>query len=161
MVYMNKEYFVELQRQQWTNDVNMNSWYKNWKKFCVEQGFATDVEERDSNGNLISEITFKLDRKRLIINLDELAISLDGNSGGRGGRPSAVPCTRNISRTGTGTNKSDSSFTVIGAHNTVSEIGPFHLQFLYDAKEENHRINLGMLVGLPNGAGVFGYEKYR
>ena len=113
MVSVNNNYFVELRRQQWTNDVHMNSWHNNWRKLCVEQGFTTDVKERDSHCNLIYEIHFTLDQKRRIINLDESEILLDGSNGRRGGTPIAVPCTRNISCMGTGNNKLDSSFAVI------------------------------------------------
>ena len=47
---------------------------------------------------------------------------MDGSEGGRCGRPSAVPCDCNISHTGTGINKPDSSFNFIGAHDADGEI---------------------------------------
>ena len=86
-----------------------------------------NVEERDIDGNLISEINFTFDQKRCNINLDESVISLDGSFGGRGERPSSVHCTSNISSTGIGTKKSDSYFTLIGLHNTSGKIGSLHL----------------------------------
>ena len=96
MVSVNKKYFIELRRHQWTNDVNLNSWYKKLNKFLIQQVFGNDFKEWDNKGNLIYVNTFTLDQKLCIINLDKSAISLDGINGGRGGRPNDIPCTRNI-----------------------------------------------------------------
>ena len=35
LLNIDSEYFVELWRQQWTNDFNLNHWFDNWKKFCL------------------------------------------------------------------------------------------------------------------------------
>ena len=101
-----------------------------------------------------------MDQKLRIKNLDKSVTSLNGINGGRGGRPNAVPFTCNIFFKETVANKLDSSFTVIGAHNAVDEIGLLNIQLPSDKNGDNRRINIGPLDGLPNDSGVLSYEKY-
>jgi len=76
----------------------MNTWFDAFKDFVVSNGFATEDEERNVDGNLISEVTFSEEQKEQIINLDETKISEDGSDGGIGGRPSMLGQELNLPR---------------------------------------------------------------
>jgi len=156
-----KEYFVELARKQWMNNWNMNTWFDAFKDFVVSNGFATDDEERDVDGNLISEVTFSEEQKERIINLDETKISEDGSDGGIGGRPSMIISSAGP-RTGTAVNKSCNSSTLIGAVTARGSVLPPHIQFSSDAKDdENKQVRTGWILNLPRGFGKFGNETWR
>ena len=161
LLNIDSEYFVELRRQQWTNDFNLNHWFDNWKKFCLVYGFATPDEMFDEEGTLISEITFTEEQKRRIINLDETAVTMEGSDGGKGGRPPSVLSTKGVARTGTGSHKSDSSLTAIFAHNAAGEVAGPHLHFPSEATVENMRADLSWILGMPRGFGQFGFDSYR
>ena len=72
-----------------------------WVQFVVEFKFAIDVEELDSEGKLISEVTFSCEMKRRIINIDETALTLDGTVCIRGGRPAETLSIKHGTNVGT------------------------------------------------------------
>ena len=159
MLTATKEYFVELRRQIWTTDKNLDAWFDNWKKFCVEKGFATDDPELDVNGNVVSEITFLPGMAERIVNLDETPVTLD-DDGKKGGRPSSVLSTKGIPRTGTAKYKGDSTGTAILAVNAAGGV-TFHMQLPSIAKVDNQRCPLSYLLGLPKGRGKFGFGTFK
>jgi len=143
------------------NNWNMDTWFDTFKDFVVSNGFATDEEERDVDGNLISEVTFSEEQKEQIINLDQTKISEDRSDGGIDGRPSM-----NISsdgpRTGTAVNKSCNSSTLIGTVTVCGSVLPPHIQFSSDANDdENKRFRTGWILNLPRGFGKFRNETWR
>ena len=154
-----KEYFVELWRQIWTTDKNLDVWFDNWKKFCVEKGFATDEPEIDDNGNVVSEITFSPGMKERIVNLDETPVTLD-DDGKTGGRPSSVLSSKGIPRTGTAKYKGDSTVTAILNVNASRGV-TFHMQLPLLAKVENQQLPLPYLIDLLKGQGKFGYDLFQ
>jgi hypothetical protein len=72
---------VEERRLMWTTYDNLNAWFRNWKDFLVEKGFARRGVEMED------EIVINKAMRRRIINVDETEILLDGSSSRAGGRP--------------------------------------------------------------------------
>ena len=105
---------------------------------------------------LALEMVFSNEQKRRVLNLDESAVGFDGSVSGKGGRPPSIPTTKGVNRPSTGTHKNDASVTVIGAHNALGEALPLHVHFPSDASEENTRVNLSCILGMPKGFGRFG-----
>ena len=61
-------------------------------------------------------------QKRRIINLDETKLSLDGSDGGIGGRPANVIVIKNLFRSGTATNKTNVSSTLMCGSNAAGKL---------------------------------------
>ena len=64
-----------------------------------------------------------------MLNLDESCLSLDGNAGRRGGRPSVTFFDPNLPRTGEATTKSSITTTFITGSTAAGEPVPPHFQF--------------------------------
>ncbi len=72
---------VEEQRLRWTTFNNLNTWHDNWERCLIELGFATKLTGPEGK-----EIILVADaQKSRILNLDESALTLDGNSKQQGG----------------------------------------------------------------------------
>ncbi len=107
------EALIELRRQIWTTYGNLNAWFDGWERFVLEKGFAC----RGTDGTVyFSEL-----QKRRIINLDETKLSLDGSDGGIGGRPANVIIVKNQFRSGTATNKTNISSTLMCGSNAAGK----------------------------------------
>ena len=108
----------------------------------LEQKFAV----KGADGTL----EFSDSQMRRIINLDETKLSLDGSDGGIGGRPADTIRVKDQFRTGTATNKSSCSSTLICGSNSAGEALPLVVIFSSDAANEtNYRIRAGWLLGMP------------
>ncbi len=76
---------VEDARAQWTTHDNLNQWFDNIKKDLVATGLVEDKTELDEDGKAVSEVCFKCDLKRRIINMDEKTHHNLAITGSRGG----------------------------------------------------------------------------
>jgi hypothetical protein len=153
---------VELRRQLWTSDTNLNVWFDSFKKFVVDMGFALDEPEYNGEGLLVSEVTFPEDQKRRIVNLDETRITADGADGTPGGRPPHTLTVRHIPSTGTGMHKSADGGTLIAGSNAAGEVLPPHLQYSTKAKStERMAIDTRWIDGMPYGRGQFGHKEVK
>ena len=161
-VTANKVSHVELRRQLWTSNTNLDVWFDSFKTFVVEEGFATDEPEHNSDGLLVSEVTFPDDQKRRIVNLDETRITADGADGTPGGRPPHTLTVRHIPSTGTGMHKSADGGTLICGSNAAGEVLPPHLQYSTKAKStDTMAIDARWIGGMPCGRGQFGHEEVK
>ncbi|GFH59601.1 hypothetical protein CTEN210_16077 [Chaetoceros tenuissimus] len=157
-----KEYFVELRRQVWTNSLNIDVWFSGFKETLINLGFATDEEHVDEDGNIVREVTFKNGQTLRIVNLDETSDDL-GEEKESGGRPATTLISKGVNRTGSNRSSNNSSKTTfIVAHNAAGEVGGIHIQFASDAKDvEDQKVSLEWLTGLPRGRGRFGFDEER
>ena len=71
---------VEERRLRWTTYANLLMWFKNFRAFLLEKGFAREGGEGEE------ELVFEESQLRRIINVDETEISLDGSKTNSGGR---------------------------------------------------------------------------
>ncbi len=75
---------VEDARAQWTTYDNLDQWFDNVKKDLIGTGFVEDKVVMDEDGKLVSEVCFKGDSQRRIINMDETHhnLAITGDRGG-------------------------------------------------------------------------------
>jgi hypothetical protein len=123
----------------------------------IETELVLDEEVRDINGNLISELNFRSDEvRRRIINMDETHhdLSITGDRGGTRSLMYHNPCYQRGSKRGV---KSSRHVTGVYATNEAGESLPPMYIFDSGAKiEENFRVKLQWLEGLPAITGRFG-----
>ena len=79
---------MEDARTQWTTHDNLNQWFDDVKKDLVATGLVEDKVVLDENGKVVSEVCFKCDSRRRIINMDETHHNLTIT--GDRGNPQAV-----------------------------------------------------------------------
>ncbi|KAI2510989.1 hypothetical protein MHU86_3461 [Fragilaria crotonensis] len=154
---------VEDARAQWTTHDNLNQWFDDAKKDLVATGLVEDRAVHDENGKVVSEVYFKCDSQRRIINMDETHHNL-AITGDRGG-PRAVSYHNPAFQRGASRGvKSGRHVTGVYATNAEGEALPLFYIFDSTAKsEENFRVKMDWLVGLPTIEGRFGCpskEKY-
>jgi len=121
-ISLDSESLIELRRQIWTTYGNLTTWFDGWEAFMVTKGFATRGED--------GSVTFSQSQMRRIINLDETKLSLDGSDGGIGGRPANVIIIKNNCRTGTATNKTNVSSTLMCGSNAAGKLFQIFLDTL-------------------------------
>ena len=145
---------IEDRRLRWTTHANLKLWFDTWEKDIVELGFA---EWGESGKSIISNR--QLSR---IINLDESCLSLDGNQGRRGGRPSAILYDPKLPQTGKTVSKSSVTYTFIGGSNAAGEALPPHFQFSTTAKTgERQRIKTDVAEHMHQVFGRWGFDEER
>ena len=154
---------VEDARAQWTTHDNLNQWFDDAKKDLVATGLVEDRAVHDENGKLVSEVCFKCDSQRRIINMDETHHNL-AITGDRGG-PRAVSYHNPAFQRGASRGvKSGRHVTGVYATNAEGEaLPPFYIFDSTAKSEENFRVKIDWLVGLPTIEGRFGCpskEKY-
>jgi hypothetical protein len=106
--------------------VNLKDWFERWEAFCIEYGFG------DDDGTV--HVVFSEEQKRRICNMDETKFSTDGSDGGIGGRPANSVTISDTARSGTGTNKSSLSSTLMCGSNTAGKPLYVHVMFSFDAQ---------------------------
>ena len=77
----------------WLTDGDMTIWFNQWRIDLAELGFAKAIDKANGDGS----IKIPPDQLAKIINIDETALSLDGNQGRCGGRPpfnSVIPTSK-------------------------------------------------------------------
>jgi hypothetical protein len=94
-------------------DSNLSFWYDGWEKFVLDRAFASRSED--------GSVHFSEVQKRRMINLDETKLSIDGSDGGIGGRPANVIVIKSQFRSGTATNKTNVSSTLMCGLNAAGK----------------------------------------
>ncbi len=75
---------VEDARAQWTTYDNLDQWFDDVKKDLIGTGLVEDKVVLDEDGKLVSEVCFKSDLQRRIINMDKAHhnLAITGDRGG-------------------------------------------------------------------------------
>ena len=97
---------AEDRRILWTNYWNISQWFDNWENDLVELGLAV-------HDPMSGKVTIIEDQLRNIINLDETALSLDGSTQNKGGRPEMILSDPRFPMVGRMTSKSSLSMMLI------------------------------------------------
>jgi hypothetical protein len=147
---------IEDARAQWTTHDNLCQWFDDAKKDLLSTGLVIDKEVLNEEGEMVSEVEFRQDAERRIINMDETHhdLSITGDRGG----PRAVSYHNPAFQRGAA-RKVKSARHVTGAYatNAAGEaLPPFYI-FDSGAKlSENFQVNVEWLVGLPTVSGRYG-----
>jgi hypothetical protein len=147
---------IEDARAQWTTHDNLNQWFEDAKKDLLRTGLVIDEEVLNQEGGIVSEIRFRQDTERRIINMDETHhdLSITGDRGG----PRAVSYHNPALQRGA-RRKVKSARHVTGAYATNSAgeaLPPFYIFDSCAKTSENFRVNVDWLVGLPSVTGRYG-----
>ena len=152
---------VEDARAQWTTHDNLNQWFDDVKADLLSTGMVVDEIELDENGGLLSEVMFKPDGTRRIINMDETHHDLS-ITGDKGGSRSVSYHNPNLQR---GANRCvKSARHVTGAYATTAAgeaLPPFYIFDSSAKSEDNFRVKVEWLVGLPSFCGRYGCPTYQ
>jgi len=142
---------TEDRRIRWTTYPNLDLWFDSWEVFVVEYGFATI----NKNGELYFDDKMKVQ----IVNLDETCLSLDGNNGNRGGRPTAAHFDVRFPQLGKATSKSALTTMMISRSSAACEPLPPHFQFQTSAQTaEAEAIRIETVRYMLDVRGSFGHE---
>ena len=151
-----KKISVEDARAQWTTFDNLNQWFDDVKKDLIRTGLVDDIEVLDEEGNMVSEVFFKKDTKRRIINMDETHHNLS-ITGDRGGSRAVTYHDPTIQRGAARGVKAGRHVTGVYATNADGEaLPPFYIFDSGAKSDANFRVNTEWLVGLPSIRGRFG-----
>ena len=140
---------IEDARAQWTTHNNFCQWFDDAKKDLLSTGLVIDEEVLNNEGEMVSEVEFRKDVERRIINMDETHhdLSITGDRGG----PCAVSYHNPAFQRGAAC-EVKSARHVTGAYATSAAgeaLPPFYI-FDYGAKlSENFQFNVEWLVRLP------------
>lgn len=151
-----KKTSVEDARAQWTTFDNLNQWFDDVKKDLLRTGLVDDTVVLDDEGNMVSEVFFKKDTKRRIINMDETHHNLS-ITGDRGGSRAVTYHDPTIQRGAARGVKAGRHVTGAYATNADGEaLPPFYIFDSGAKSDSNFRVNTEWLVGLPSVRGRFG-----
>ena len=143
-------------RAQWTTHDNLDQWFTDAKNDLLSTGLVLDERVYDEDGGLVSEVRFLKDTERRIINMDETHhdLSITGDKGGSRAVSYHNPA---FPRGANRTVKSARHVTGAYATNAAGEaLPPFYI-FDSSAKlEDNFRVRVSWLTGLPTVSGRFG-----
>ena len=147
---------VEDARAQWTTYDNLNQWFDDVKKDLLATGLVEDEQVLDKEGGLVSEVRFKMHSVRRIINMDETHhdLSITRDKGG-----SRAVSNHNPLHQHGGTRGVKSARHVTGAYatNTAGEaLPPFYIYDSSAKSDDNFRVKVDWLVGLPSVSGRYG-----
>ena len=147
---------VEDARAQWTTYDNLDQWFDDVKKDLIGTGLVEDKVVLDADGKLVSEVCFKSDSQRRIINMDETHHNL-AITGDRGGLRAVSYHNPAFQRGAARGVKSGQHVTGVYATNAAGEaLPPFYIFDSTAKLEENFRVKMDWLVGLPSITGRFG-----
>ena len=148
---------VEDARAQWTTYDNLNQWFDDVKKDILATGLVVDENVFDAeNGALVSEVRFKKDTERRFINMDETHhdLSITGNKGGSRAVSYHNPMFQRGATRGV---KSARHVTGAYATNAAGEaLPPFYIFDSSAKSDDNFRVKVDWLVGLPTVTGRYG-----
>ena len=147
-------------RVEWLTYLTQKLNYERWEEMAVELDFARKpLEGEETNGQ---HIIWHEGQERRVINLDEMALSLDASSTRGGGRQSQVPIAIGVNGDGESAPKSSDKVTVIYGMNFANEPLPPYIQFPTAAKTtERYKLQSTMLASLRQVKGKFGYPAER
>jgi hypothetical protein len=148
---------VEDARAQWTTHDNLQQWFDDAKRDLLSTGLVLEREVFDENGALISELDFRSEEvERRIVNMDETHHDLS-ITGDKGGSRTLTYKNPQLQRSGKTTVKPGRHVTGVYATNAAGESLPPLYIFDSGAKiEDNFRVKMEWLVGLPKVEGRFG-----
>jgi hypothetical protein len=147
---------VEDARAQWTTYDNLNQWFDDVKKDLLATGLVENEIVYDENGEMVSEVRFKMHSERRIINMDETHhdLSITGDKGGSRAVSYHNPLYQRGAVRGV---KSARHVTGVYATNAAGEaLPPF---YIYDSSakvDANFRVKVSWLEGLPSVSGRYG-----
>ncbi|KAI2500983.1 hypothetical protein MHU86_13457 [Fragilaria crotonensis] len=143
-------------RAQWTTHDNLNQWFDNVKKDLLGTGLVVDENVFNKDGVLVSELRFLKDTERRIINMDETHhdLSITGDKGGSWAVSYHSPAFQRGANRGA---KSARHVTGAYATNSAGEaLPPFYIFDSSAKSDENFRVKVSWLEGLPSVTGRFG-----
>jgi hypothetical protein len=147
---------IEDSRAQWTTYDNLNQWFDDVKRDLISTGLVDDEEVLDANGKLVSEVRFKKDTQRRIINMDETYHNLS-ITGDKGGSRSVSYHNPSFQRGAVRGVKAGRHVTGAYATNAEGEaLPPFYIFDSTAKSDDNFRVKIDWLVGLPSIEGRFG-----
>ena len=112
-------------------------------------GFAHRTEDK--------EIVISEEQLKRILNIDESCLSMDGSTGRRGGRPTAVFYSPMLAQPGRPTSKSGLTTTLITGSTAAGEAIPPHFQFSTKAKQDDgKKFRTEAAAFCPKVRGTFG-----
>jgi hypothetical protein len=147
---------VEDARAQWTTHDNLNQWFDDVKKDLLVTGLVEDEVVFGKEGEVVSEVRFKMHSKRRIINMDETHhdLSITGDKGGSRAVSYHNPLYQRGAVRGV---KSARHVTGVCATNAAGEaLHPFYIYDLSAKSDENFRVKVCWLEGLPSVSGRYG-----
>jgi hypothetical protein len=152
---------VEDARAQWTTHDNLDQWFDDVKFDLLAAEMVVDEIELDENGDLVSKVRFKPNVKRSIINMDETHhnLSITGDKGGSCSVTYHNPLLQRGANRGV-----KSARHVTGAYATTAAgevLPPFYIFDSSAKSEENFRVRVEWLAGLPTVSGRFGCPTFQ
>jgi hypothetical protein len=128
---------------------NLDQWFDDIKFDLLATEMVVDKIELDENGDLVSEVRFKPDVKRRIINMDETHqdLSITGDKGGSRSGTYHNPFLQRGANRGV-----KSARHVTGAYATTAAgevLPPFYIFDSSSKSEENFRVRVEWLAALP------------
>ncbi|KAI2494414.1 hypothetical protein MHU86_20097 [Fragilaria crotonensis] len=147
---------IEDARAQWTTYDNLNQWFDDVKQDFISTGLVDDEVVLDASGTLVSEVRFKMDTQRRIINMDETHHNLS-ITGDKSGSRSVSYHNPTFQRGAVRGVKAGRHITGVYATNAEGEALPPLYIFDSNAKsEDKFRVKMDWLKGLPSIEGRFG-----
>jgi hypothetical protein len=147
---------VEDARAQLTTYDNLNQWFDDVKQDLLATGLVEDERVLDEKGELVSEVRFKMHVERRIINMDETHhdLSITGDKGGSRAVSYHNPLYQRGATRGV---KSARHVTGAYATNAAGEaLPPFYIYDSAAKSDDNFRVKVNWLVGLPTVSGRYG-----
>ena len=127
----------------------------------VKYGFADDTPVCAEDGSILEHVTILPAKRRRILNSDEKQVVIS-NVGDRGGSRTRRYASRRLPRPGKATSTVSKHVTMHAWSTAAGEVGPPHLNFASDAKDEDdRRIPIAAVTGLPEVVGTFGCREER
>ena len=152
---------LEQRRVEWTTFHNLQKWFDTLENQLLKLGFARakTAEENKSNRPEEGSVIISVEQRERIINLDESALTLDGTSSKRGGRPPTIFYAKDVSSNGAApANKSGYSATFIGGSTASGTPLPPHFQMRTMAEnEEDGRIHTECFANVKQVRGDWGF----
>ena len=143
-------------RAQWTTHDNLDQWFNDAKNDLLSTGLVVNEHVLDENGGLVSEVRFLKDAERRIINMHETHHDLS-ITGDKGGSRAVSYHNPSLPRGANRTVKSARHVTGAYATNAAGEaLPPFYIFDSSAKSEENFRVRVSWLTGLPTVTGRFG-----
>jgi hypothetical protein len=147
---------VEDARAQWTTHDNLNQWFDDVKKDLLATGLVEDEKVFGKEGDMVSEVRFKMHSERRIINMDKTHhdLSITGDKGGSRAVSYHNPLYQRGALRGV---KSARHVTGVYATNAAGKaLPPFYIYDSSAKSEANFRVKFSWLEGIPSVSGRFG-----
>ena len=147
---------VEDARAQWTTHDNLNQWFDDVKKDLLATGLVEDEKVYGKEGDMVSEVRFKMHSERRIINMDKTHhdLSITGDKGGSRAVSYHNPLYQRGALRGV---KSARHVTGVYATNAAGKaLPPFYIYDSSAKSEANFRVKFSWLEGIPSVSGRFG-----